>query len=134
MIVRADYLTLCYLSQDGRESRTSFYQCVDIGNLVALVVEVKNHDICFPAVNTGMPAQVFVDHLTCFLPSTLPACGPTRVVPIFRGFVVSSVVGLLASLAHGAVTISSLPADREVIEQLTLSTRIAAFHIKSLPD
>jgi len=134
MVVRANDLALFDLREDewprlpGRDHR------VDLFCLVALVIEVQHHDVSLSAVDARMRGQVLKDVLPSLVPYALPTRGPRRVVPILGLRVVGGVVGLLAHLAHAAVTIGTLLIDRKVVERLFLLALVAALHIKSLPD
>ena len=74
MVVRADNFTLCYLGEDLRPWAARLDHVSDACRLVALVVEVQNHDVCFPGVYAWVRTEVFVD-LLLQLTTDLPAAG-----------------------------------------------------------
>jgi len=105
MIVCADDLTLLDLSQDSRPGTGSCDHIADLLRFVPLVIEIKDHDVSFAAINARMLSKILIYLLPSFGLYLSPALCTLGVVPLFGCLVICRVVSLLAVSAHIAVAV-----------------------------
>jgi hypothetical protein len=120
MVVGADDLALFDFRLNFLPRAPGVDHVGDLSYLVALVVELQDHNVRFSAIYARMLPQIPVYVFACFILNAASTLSPRRIVAILSVLVVRDVIDLLACLAHAVAAIRSLPIYGEVGELLLL--------------
>jgi hypothetical protein len=127
MTIATAYLTFRYLCHYSFDI-ASLHQIGNIVFFVRLVVEFQYHDICLPAIYTGMLCKVLTNPSLNF-DNSLVRIGADICSSVWVGLIMSIIICSLTHLAPVCVPILVASPLLKIFQRFSLATLLALLHV-----